>query len=503
MEENKENSYSHILKYTSIFGGVQGLSILVGVLRNKLVAVILGPEGMGLISLFNSTIKLLSDSTNLGISMTAVREISEAYERGDEKRLAHFILMVRVWSLITAVMGALLCILLSRQLNDWTFTWGDHVLHFVLLSPVVALSALTGGELAILKGTRRLKMLVCQSVYVMLGSLALSIPLYLLWKEAAIVPSILLVAVVQLFFAIIYSYRLYPLRLRFSKEVIASGWGMVRLGVAFVLAGILGSGAEFVIRSYLNHEADLSAVGLYNAGYLITFTYAGMVFQAMETDYYPRLSAACAEDGSLDEANRLVNKQIEVSLLLISPLLITFMVGLPVFLPLLLSSKFVPIIDMMRVASLAMFMRAVTLPIEYISLAKGASGSYLFLELVYDVMIVVLIILGYHFWELTGTGVALLLAGVFNLLLVLLYVRWRFGYRLSRSVVRIFGIHFPLGVAVYLITLWSNGPVAWVASGVLLLASWCYSIRVLRSKSQLWEKLVGKVKARINRRSNP
>ena len=30
----KQNSYSHILKYTSLFGGVQVLSILVGLVRN-------------------------------------------------------------------------------------------------------------------------------------------------------------------------------------------------------------------------------------------------------------------------------------------------------------------------------------------------------------------------------------------------------------------------------------------------------------------------------------
>ena len=38
----KQNSYSHILKYTSLFGGVQVLGILVGLVRNKLVALIVG-----------------------------------------------------------------------------------------------------------------------------------------------------------------------------------------------------------------------------------------------------------------------------------------------------------------------------------------------------------------------------------------------------------------------------------------------------------------------------
>ncbi len=53
IKEKKDDSYSHILKYTGIFGGVQGLNILMSVVRNKLVAIILGPEGMGLISLFS------------------------------------------------------------------------------------------------------------------------------------------------------------------------------------------------------------------------------------------------------------------------------------------------------------------------------------------------------------------------------------------------------------------------------------------------------------------
>ena len=91
MKKENTGSYSHVLKYTGLFGGVQGLSILVGIVRNKLVAMILGPEGMGLISLFNSTINLLSNSTNLGISMSAVRNISEVYDSGDHQCMCHVV----------------------------------------------------------------------------------------------------------------------------------------------------------------------------------------------------------------------------------------------------------------------------------------------------------------------------------------------------------------------------------------------------------------------------
>ena len=51
MSENEKGAYRQVLKYTGIFGGVQGLNVVVSLVRNKLAAVLLGPAGMGLVSL--------------------------------------------------------------------------------------------------------------------------------------------------------------------------------------------------------------------------------------------------------------------------------------------------------------------------------------------------------------------------------------------------------------------------------------------------------------------
>ena len=128
------------------------------------------------------------------------------------------------------------------------------------------------------------------SVYNILGMLLLTIPLYYFWRMAAIVPSLLIIALMQMLLAIAYSVRRYPLCRPFDFKRLGEGSGMVKLGVAFVAAGIFASGAEFLIRSFLNTSGDLAVVGLYNAGYMLTITYADMVFSAMGTDYYPRLS---------------------------------------------------------------------------------------------------------------------------------------------------------------------------------------------------------------------
>ena len=75
-DEESRKGYGHVLKYTGIFGGVQGLNILIGLVRNKLVAVILGPAGMGLASLFNTTVNFISQATNLGLPVSAVNHLS-------------------------------------------------------------------------------------------------------------------------------------------------------------------------------------------------------------------------------------------------------------------------------------------------------------------------------------------------------------------------------------------------------------------------------------------
>lgn len=517
--EKQKDSYDHILKYTGLFGGVQGLNILIGVVRSKFVALILGPEGMGLVSLFNSTITLLSNTTDFGIPMSAVRSLSEAYESGDKKRIEHTVLLIRFWSFLAAFLGLVLCAALSPLLSRWTFDWGNHTLHFLFLSPVIALAAITGGETAVLKGVRQLRRLAVISLYGMIGSLLSSVPLYYVWGQAAIIPSLFIVGLIQCVLTVGYSYKLYPLHLHqigrgdekgietacgteqgYGKAMVRNLWheggGMIRLGVAFVLAGIMASGADFVIRGYLNHTGDLAVVGLYNAGYVMTVTYAGLVFSAMETDYFPRLSGI-SHLGS--ELNLTVNRQIEVCLLIVSPLLVLFILVLPVLMPLLFSGKFLPVVDMMRITTVAMYFRAVSMPVEYIALSRGDSSTYLFQEGAYAVLLIVAVILGYRFFGLTGTGWGLLAVAVINVVMVLTYTSWRYHYRMSRDVlICLFG-QMPLGVAAVLVLLYSASLWAISVGVVLFMISATFSLHQLRAKTALWTKLVGKVEGKIKK----
>ena len=103
-------TYDHVIKYTGLFGGVQGITMLVSVVRNKIVSEFLGPSGLALINLFNNAIKLIHQSTDFGISFSAVKHVAELFERGTEEDVRQFVRTVRTWCLCTGLLGMLICL---------------------------------------------------------------------------------------------------------------------------------------------------------------------------------------------------------------------------------------------------------------------------------------------------------------------------------------------------------------------------------------------------------
>ena len=477
-KKETSNSYSHILKYTSIFGGVQGLVILIGMVRNKLIALLLGPQGMGLMALFNSTVRLISDTTGLGLGMSAVRELSRLYDEEHHEELKGRIELIRSWSLITACLGFVLCVVLSPLINHYTFSWGNHTLHFMLLAPIIALTALSAGELSILKATRKLRRLAEVSIYGVLCALATSVPLYYIFGESAIVPSLIIIALSQFIITITYSFHYYPYRVHFDSATFSEAKPMLRLGISFLGAGIMGSGSDFIVRSFLNYEGSLDDVGLYNAGYMITMTYAGVIFSAMETDYFPRLSSV---NNNVEERNLLVNRQLEVSLLLISPLLILLMSILPIALPLLYSDAFLDVLPMVKVAIFAMFMRSLELPVSYIALSRGDSKVFFLLEMTYYLLFITMFWLGYKNAYLFGIGLGLVVTGLLFNLILYAFAYQKYSFCISKRMLLYLAIQLSLAGLVYFISSNSNTLLSWSIQGASIVTSSCFSFYILRN----------------------
>lgn len=505
----KDNSYSHILKYTGIFGGVQGLNILAGVVRNKFAALFLGPSGMGLLSLFNSTSTFLSSACNLGIPTSGVKVVADSLaNRNDSENIleegvpqesivagtvaqATFcpnmeesVCLVRSFSGLAAAFGALLCVLLGPLLDFFAFSWGNHTLHFVLLAPTVFFTILAGGEMSVLKALGQLKALAIQASALALLSLIFSVPVYWIFGERGILAVLFFIAFSQWLLNFLYSRRAVPFRLKFSKKELVKGMPLVRLGMSFVLAGMVNSGAELLVRAFLNNQGDLEMVGLFNAGVTIVIVYAGVVFSVMESDYYPRLSAVSGkrlDARVVERRNLIVNRQLEVNVLLMGPIAAIVILALPIGIPFLYDSQFLGMLAMTQVASVSLLFKAVYLPIEYLPLSRGESKIFLAQECFCVILLVSCEIMGYMLGGLTGIGVGVVVSYAVETFVVLIFSRLYYRFCLSPRGQYSVLIHLvAVLLALLVTTIDYHRFLYWFLGGLVLLGSVVYSMSLVR-----------------------
>ena len=93
---------------------------------------------------------------------------------------------------------------------------------------------------------------------------------------------------------------------------------------------------------------------------------------------------------------------------------------------------------------------------------------------------VVLIIVGYQYWGLFGTGLAITLAHVFEYVLVNGYAYKKYGYRSSATVYGYAIVQVPLGLLAYILTLVADGYLYWFIGALIVILSGLLSLKALR-----------------------
>ena len=490
-------TYDHVLKYTGLFGGVQGINMLVGVVRNKIVAWLLGPEGTGLINLFNNITKLINEITSFGISFSAVKHIAELSDEetsSDEQKhlLPHYINVVRTWSVTTGLLGLFFTLLLAPAISRATFGSTQYTTDIAILCPLSLCLTITGGELAILKGIRRLKEIALASVFSAVSVLIICTPIYYYWRMSGIPASLVLCSTATTLITCHFSNKAASWRtFSISRKLYTDGIPMIKLGIGFICAGVMGEGTAYLTRTLILHLGNLTDVGLYNSGYMMAVTYASVVFIAIEADYFPRLSAAKSD---VQSQNYTVNQQIEVCILLIAPCLVVFVTLMPFIVPLLFSSQFTDAVPMSIAASFYMLFRAISLPTAYLSLAHGDSFVYMLTEFVYDLLVAVCTPLAFYRWGLLGCGFALSFAGLIYLIVIQTLYHRIYGFVFDRQMLPLCLLQFLLLTITVCVSLKADGLIRWGINATAVIISVCYSLHMIQRKTNLPHQFFKKLK---------
>lgn len=463
-----QNSYGQILRASSIMGSAAGLNMLLTIARTKFAALLIGTSGVGMLANYSSLQGFIGTAAGLGIQSSAVRDVAAAVARNDKTALARIATVLRRVCWLSGLAGMCATIALSPFLSRITFGTSDYSVDIAAFGLVILFGNLTGAQMALLQGARRITDIARANFIGGALSTAAAVGFYVCLGLRGIVPSLISAAGISLMVFWLYARRIPIAKVAMTwREVFQGAGSMARLGSVLALNGLLGSATSYCTILLIAHQVNLDAVGVYSAAFALSGVFVGFVLSAMSADYYPRLVEA-SDDAA--EINALVNEQTEIGLLLAAPGLVATIALAPWVVRFFYTSEFFPAVDLLRWFVLGCLGRVASWPLGYLMLALGRARIFFATETTFNIMHLGLIALGLMMLGLQG--VALAFCTMYALYTFCMYVVAArvTGFSWSSSVKRLVLANIALMVATLIV---STHLLPWLATvaGLMIAAA--------------------------------
>ncbi len=340
MTPQETGSNRSILKSIGLLGLMRFFQLVSSVIAAKFIAIFIGPAGIGTLGLIKSAVNFIQSFTSFGYSVTTVKEIASKFERKDLKELETSIALSKKWSIYIGVLGMLITLPLSFFLSDWVYGNKTKFYWFFLLSVNFLFLSRNAFYSSLFQGKRQIKLVAISGAISSVLITIVIIPIYYFFKINGIIPAIVAANIIILIVNIYITRSLEISSYKTSlKEFVNKAKPMLIMGLVLSVNLIFSNLCHFLLRTFFKIYGEESSLGFYEAGVTIISTYAGTIFSVMSIDFFPKISGF-HKDNSI--VRHMVNQQIRISLLLVTPLVISFYVLDNTIITLLYSKEFLP-----------------------------------------------------------------------------------------------------------------------------------------------------------------
>lgn len=479
----EEHSYQKILKVTSLFGSVQLLTAITGILKTKCIALFLGANGIGIYGVLQSTLSIISTLSNIGLNSSAVREIAQ----NEDNELNLTLNIIRKCAIASGITGLLFTILFARQLSLFIFNSPAYSICFIWLSLAILFDQLSSANLAILQGLRQLNYLAKANIAGGILGLTISVPIFFIFGERGITPVLMLTSLTLLLRSWYYARKIPVIKMPVSWTTCwRVGGNMIKLGITMTLTGVIGIGCTYLFRIWLSRIFGFEAVGYFNAAFLIIEGYVAMFFTAMSTDYFPRLSKIHTEEKKRD---KLVNEQSEIGIILLTPLLIILITLSDLIICLLYSSAFLPASAILKYSLTGVLFKAISFPFSYVFIAKSDKKLFFFEELFSWSYILLALILSSHYGGIDCIGIGYSIGYFFSAIQSILLNKYIYHTQITKNTVFLASGSLILLIVSLLASHIESVFFRYLLFILLITGSCLISFYILNKRTGCWQKI--------------
>ncbi|MGV0908803.1 O-antigen translocase [Martelella sp. FOR1707] len=462
----------------TIIATTQLFSISLSIIRQKCLALLLGPSGIGLLSIFNNLQSMASQAAGLGMGNSGVREIAAARENyetlGRVRRVlfaAHFVqglvALVSIW-------------LLREKIAQWLFDDPHFATEVGLVGIAVLVTLLTTAQTALLRGVRRISDLGRVTVLGAMGGTIVGLAAVWAFGETGLIWFVLAQPVCNLLAARWFTRRLpraegKPPRLR---EIPAIWLPMVKLGAAFMVGGLATAITLLLVRGHISGTLGLEAAGLFAAAWGISMTYVGFLLSAMGADYFPRLTEVINDQ---HKATELINDQTQLGLAIGGPILLILIGWSPWIISALYSKEFSSASDILQWQSAGNIFKLASWPLSYALLARSRAKLYLLTQFIFNVIFISVMFTCLGKFGIFVSGPAFLFSYLiyfFSLIVISFKI---FEFRLLKINILLLLVHTMLSFGLICAAYFSP-TVAFLSAPALAIATGIFGLRITLAK---------------------
>lgn len=416
------------LRATALLGTSSAIGIASSLVSQKILALVIGPNGIGLLGLYQSLFALTSMIASMGIGVALVRLVAGALTEGQSARVGE--LRGAAW-LLTAVLGVLTVTLMlifrtpiaRVALGNSTLSTGMPLVGIALF-----LTLATNLQTSVLNAFHRVGSLTRVGILVSVVPGAVLVVLAWLRRDSGILPALVvggLFTWAVTSFALRRDLRGDRVQLR-GDGVMRAASDLLRFGAPYTASMIVGTGVTLGLPILALHALGPQAVGYYRAALAVSVNYLGFLLSAMALDYYPRIAGASVAP---DILNHLVNQQQRLVMVLGMPIILGGLALAPFLIPLIYSARFLPTVSILEWQLIGDVFRFSSWTMSFVILARSGSRVFFATELASGITTATATWLGIRWFGLDGLGIGFLAGYTVYYLVVWGVTRSQFGLR--------------------------------------------------------------------------
>jgi PST family polysaccharide transporter len=359
-----------LVRSTAILGLGSVATVIAAIVRAKILAARLGPEGTGVLAQLASLTAVLVPIATLGVGNGLVAMIAEARATGDFARVHA---LTRLGKRIAWGVGGGLALaaavaspwLAAGIYRDSAFTWA-----VLLGAAAVPLSAAASIHISMLQGHQAVRSMAALNVAIAVAQIATIIPLAYLFGVKGAVAQLVVIAAIWAWYSGRLLAPLTPRAPRAGAGGAAAGGGaggtgavggrqpfmrrLLRYGISSLLVGLSSTLTLLILRSLLVDKLGLTANGIYQVCVGVSGLLMPTILNAITATVWPEIAALPSDDA----AGPSMRNAVRLAFLLTTGACAGILVGAPIWVPLFYSGRFLPALDLLPLQFLGDYFRA-------------------------------------------------------------------------------------------------------------------------------------------------